>query len=319
MRDRPLLVGSLVVVLAAAGFGMLGVLARTAYAAGFEPFSFVAWRALFGTAVVVGFVLWRLRRGAPRVRLGALPRAQLAALGIAALTGLGLNLAMFFAFDLTTVALVLIGFYTYPAMVAAVATLRGHERLDGTRLAALGLASAGMLLVVAGGLDPAGGVVIHPLGMALAVTAAICQTVFVTVSRNGFPSIPVDQAMAWILAFTAVSAAITAVLAGQGSSLGVPVGAPDALAIAVFTGVVAAGIPSTLFLVGIRRIGGTRAGILMLLEPVVGVVLAAAVLQELLRPIQVAGGVAVLGAALLLQRSGGEPAEADAAAAVGTT
>lgn len=319
MRDRSFLTGSVAVIVAATGFGMLGVLARTAYDAGFEPFSFVAWRALFGTAVVAAFVAWRLRRGATRIRLSRLPRSQQVALGITALTGLGLNLAMFFAFDLTTVALVLLGFYTYPAMIAAVAAIRGQEPLDGTRLAALGLATVGMLLVVVGGLDPAGGIVLHPLGLALAVAAAICQTIFVVVSRNGFASVPVDQAMAWILAFTAVSAAVAALVAGQGASLGVPLGAPDALALAVFTGVVAAGIPSTLFLVGIRLIGGTRAGILMLLEPVVGVVLAAALLQELLLPIQVAGGMAVLGAALLLQRSGGAPAETDAAAAVGTT
>jgi drug/metabolite transporter (DMT)-like permease len=54
---------------------------------------------------------------------------------------------------------------------------------------------------------------------------------------------------------------------------------------------------------GIRAIGGTRAGILMLFEPLVGVTLAAALLQEALAPIQVVGGVAILAAALLLQRA----------------
>ena len=43
----------------------------------------------------------------------------------------------------------------------------------------------------------------------------------------------------------------------------------------LFTGLFAAAIPSILFLTGIRLIGGTRAGILMLFEPVVGVALAA--------------------------------------------
>ena len=41
----------------------------------------------------------------------------------------------------------------------------------------------------------------------------------------------------------------------------------------------------------------------MLFEPVVGVALAALLLDERLTPIQVAGGLAVLGAALILQRS----------------
>ena len=41
----------------------------------------------------------------------------------------------------------------------------------------------------------------------------------------------------------------------------------------------------------------------MLFEPVVGVALAAILLDEGLAPIQVAGGLAILGAALILQRS----------------
>ena len=45
-----------------------------------------------------------------------------------------------------------------------------------------------------------------------------------------------------------------------------------------WTGIFGAGIPTTLFLVGIRWIGGVRAGILALFEPVVGTLLAAALL-----------------------------------------
>jgi drug/metabolite transporter (DMT)-like permease len=41
----------------------------------------------------------------------------------------------------------------------------------------------------------------------------------------------------------------------------------------------------------------------MLIEPVVGVALAAVLLAEAIRPVQVLGGVAILGAALLVQRS----------------
>ena len=78
---------------------------------------------------------------------------------------------------------------------------------------------------------------------------------------------------------------------------------PSILPLLAFTGLFAAAIPSILFLTGIRRIGGTRAGILMLFEPVVGVALAAVLLDEHLSPIQVAGGLAVLGAALILQRA----------------
>ena len=57
-----------------------------------------------------------------------------------------------------------------------------------------------------------------------------------------------------------------------------------------------------------RLIGGMRTGILMLFEPVVAVTLAAILLHEAIRPVQVLGAVGVLGAAIVLRRSAsGEP------------
>jgi DME family drug/metabolite transporter len=309
VRDRPLLLGSLVVILAASGFGLLGPLARFAYEAGFAPLSFVAWRALFGfTVVAVVVAVLRATRGVPVVNPLRLGRADGLSLLVVGLAGLALNVAMFFAFDLATIALVLLAFYTYPALIAIVAVTLGHERLDAARWTALGLAVVGMVLVVAGGLGAApGAVAVQPLGIVLGLVAAVCQTVFVTVSRGRFPTVPSEQAMGWVLLVSAVPCFALAAIVGN--PLDVPFKSPDALRIVAVTGLVAAGIPSVLFLVGIRAIGGTRAGILMLFEPLVGVTLAALVLDEGLLPIQAAGGIAILVAAALLQR-GGRPDEA---------
>ncbi len=307
MRDQRLLVGSLTVIVAASGFGLLGPLARFAYDAGHEPLSFVAWRAAFGALVVAAYAIWRTRRGRPMVLPWRLPGGEAMALGVAILTGLLLNIGMFFAFERTTVALVLLGFYTYPAFVAVVATIRGHETLDGVRIGALGLSLGGMLLVVAGGLISASdteGLRFDAIGIALALLAAISQTVFITVSRTGYRSMPTEQAMGWILAVTAVVCAGLAVAFGGATALAQPLRGGDALGLSAVAGVLAAGIPSLLFLTGIRTIGGMRTGILMLFEPVVGVVLAAALLDEQIQPIQAVGGLAILAAAVLLQRSG---------------
>jgi drug/metabolite transporter (DMT)-like permease len=144
---------------------------------------------------------------------------------------------------------------------------------------------------------------VEPLGIGLALVAALAQVTFVTVSRSGYDSIPTEQAIGWILAATAVICVVLAVVTGGTTALLAPLRSNDALSLAVVAGVLAAGIPSVLFQTGIRSIGGTRTGILMLIEPVVGVALAAVLLAEAIRPIQVLGGVAVLGAALLVQRS----------------
>jgi DME family drug/metabolite transporter len=301
---HPPLIGFGIVIGAAALFGMLGPLSRFAYEAGMEPTAFVAWRALIGLLGTGAYVAWRVRRGGIRlVRLGQLSTRTRALLLSAAVAGFTLNLFMFIAFDRITVALALLGFYTYPAMVAVVNVMLGREGLDRTRAVALGLAILGMVAVVASQLDPAGGIRLDAIGIGLALGAAVSQTVFVVISRDGYSQVPTEQAMAVVLLVTVVGAAGLASLAGSPASLAYPFAAPDVLPLLLFTGIFAAAIPSLGFLTGIRAIGGTRAGILMLFEPVVGVALAAWLLGEALVPVQLVGAAAILAAALLLQRS----------------
>lgn len=296
--------GFAIVIGSAALFGMLGPLSRFAYDAGMEPPAFVAWRAMIGFLGLGAYVGWRVRRGATRlVRLGDLPvRARVAMLAAAA-AGTVLNLCMFIAFDRITIALALLGFYTYPALVAVANVALGRERLDGSRVLALALAITGMVLVVASQLDPATGIRLDVIGIALALGAAVSQTIFVILARDGYPEVPTEQAMTTVLLASGIGALAVALVAGGVASLAQPLATPDVLPLLAFTGIAAAAIPSLGFLTGIRLIGGTRAGILMLFEPVVGVALAAWLLSEALAPIQIVGAVAILGAALLLQRS----------------
>ena len=292
--------GSLVIVVAASGFGILGPLARFGYDAGLDPLSFVAWRATFAL-IVIGVVVAVLdRRGRPVIALWRLPPRDRWGILAVGLAGFALNVSMFVAFGLTSIAIALLAFYTYPSLVAVTAAALGHERLDSGRIAALVLALAGMVLVVGGSLGSSGAVSVHPLGVLLGLGAAVGQTAFVTISRSRFETLPPEQAMGWIIAITAVGCTIVALLAG--SPFGIVFRRTDALGLAVLGGVVGAGIPSVLFLIGIRAIGAVRAGILMLIEPLVGVSLAALLLHEGVAPVQVLGGAAILVAAVLVQR-----------------
>ena len=304
---HPPLIGFGIVIGAAALFGTLGPLSRFAYEAGMEPTAFVAWRAFIGLLATGAYVAWRVRRRATRlVRLRDLPARARALLLIAAVAGFTLNLCMFIAFDRITVALALLGFYTYPAMVAATNVVLGRERLDQTRAVALVLAILGMVAVVASQLDPAGGIRLDAIGIGLALGAAVSQTVFVVISRDGYSQVPTEQAMTIVMLVTVIGAIGLATLEGSAASIAYPLVAPDVVPLLLFTGIFAAAIPSLGFLTGIRTIGGTRAGILMLFEPVVGVALAAWLLGEALAPIQLVGAVAILAAAVLLQRSAGD-------------
>jgi drug/metabolite transporter (DMT)-like permease len=302
--ERPPVSGFLIVVVAASLFGMLGPLSRFAYDAGMQPLPFVAWRGGIGLLAAGSFVARRVARGAePLTRIRGLSTPERVTLLVAALLGFALNLAMFISFDLVTIALALLGFYTYPVIVAVVNAALGREAMDRSRVIALLLAVAGMVAVVAAQLDPTSGIKVDVLGLGLALVAAGCQAAFVIISRNGYPSVPSSQAMAVVLATTVVCAVIIAAITGTGAAFAYPLTDPSILPLLAFTGLFAAAIPSILFLAGIRRIGGTRAGILMLFEPVVGVALAAVLLDEALAPVQIVGGLAILGAAVILQRS----------------
>ncbi|MBI3751446.1 MAG: DMT family transporter [Chloroflexi bacterium] len=297
----------LTVVVAASLFGTLGTLSRTAYDTGLTPFSWVTWRAAVGAIALWLVIASRRGRGSMLAGLrGAPPRAR-AWLGLATLGAACLNLAMFVAFQRTAIALALLAFYTYPAMVAAASVALGHERLDRTRVLALALAIGGMVAVVAGGLQGGAGAHLDALGIGLALVAAGCQTTFVVASR-GYASIRTEEAMGTILVGSALIALVVAVVADGPAALGRPLGDPGLLGLLLGVGLFTAALPSFLFLSGIRRLGPVRAGVLMLFEPVVGVALAAAVLHEGVAPLQVAGGVTILVAAILVQRRAAAPA-----------
>jgi len=299
--SRPAWLGALVVLSAASMFGFLGTSSRVAYEAGVQPFAFVAWRAgvgALGIALVVAAVLGpRAAAASLRVPLPAVRRALL----VGTVFGAGVNVAMFLAFDRTTVALALLGFYTYPAMVATVSGLLGREPLDLARVVALALALTGMVAVVVGGLEAADAVRIDALGIGLGLAAAGFQTGFVLTSR-GFASVRTDVAMGVVLAGSAAVAAAASVATGGLQALTMPFASPSVIVLLVAVGLFAAAVPSVLFLTGIRWIGGVRTGILMLFEPVVGVGLAALLLGEGLTALQAAGGATILLAALIVQR-----------------
>lgn len=299
--DRSGWAGTLIVLVSASLFATLGVLSRTAYDEGISPFAFVTWRAGVGALGLWTAILLLRGRGRPIVAWRALPGPARRGLGVAVLVGTALNLLIFLAFDRTTIALALLGFYTYPAIVAAASILLGRERLDRARFAALLLALAGMVAVVLGGLEPEVAVRLDALGIGAALGAAACQAVFVLLSRS-YASVPTDQAMATILAGTGLVAAGVTLITEGPAGLALPFGSVPLLGLLLVTGIFAASVPSFLFLTGIRRIGGVRTGIVMLAEPVVGVGLAALLLAEGVAPLQVLGGITILGAALLVQR-----------------
>jgi drug/metabolite transporter (DMT)-like permease len=302
--------GTLLVAVGAALFGTLSYLARNASAAGLDALPFVAWRALIGTATlfVLGLAFARRAGGGrrwPDIRI--LPRDRRRALVLVAAAGAVLNIAMFAAILRTAIAVALISFYTFPAIVTLAAVPLFGERLDRTRLGALLLSVTGLALVVLSPvLFPVAGsgganIVVDPVGVALALVAAVCQAFFILVSARGWKPMATLHVSTFVVSGAAVAAIPLALLAGQGAALTLPLHDATPWPWILAAGITGAAVPTTIFIAGIGMIGASRAAILMTIEPLVGVSSAALLLGEQPTVLQLVGGAAVLVAAAILQ------------------
>ncbi len=305
MNGRADKVGVAMVALAATGFGLNGVLARGAEELGFNGASFAFWRS-FGsvaaliTLLVVGVLIGRL----PTVSLRSISRLEWLQLVAMGLFVAGTTLGLFLSFERTTIALALIVFYTYPILVAGAAVRLYGEPLGPRRLGAILLASLGMVLVVLGpGATSSTGVDL--LGVLLALVAAACQTAYALVASRGFASVPSFQAATLLRWFSLLAYLILLVpllvLVGDSERLLGPLDGVDAWLLIIVAGVFSAALPTAGLVAGYRRVGPTRGAILMLLEPLTGVILAGLLLAERPAPIQLLGGLLVLAGASLVQ------------------
>ncbi len=296
------MLGSLLVAVAASLFGMLGYVSRMADAEGVGAFAFVFWRGALATALLVAitlaaFAIGRARLPDPRM-LGSRQRV---ALFVACLAGALLNIAMFVAFLRTEIAVVLISFYTFPALVTIAAVRLYGERLDLIRGGALILASAGLALVLLGPALETGQLDVDPIGVGLALFAAVCQATFILITARGFAPFQSLHVATYVIAAAALLALPLALFVGDAAALFRPLADQRAWVWLLAGGITGAAIPTTALLVGMRLIGPTRTAILMTFEPVVGVALAGLLLAETPVPLQLAGGAAVLVAAAILQ------------------
>jgi drug/metabolite transporter (DMT)-like permease len=289
--------GVLRVLIAASALGTLGPVAGLAYDAGAQPATFSALRAAVGAAVL-GLLL--ITGGQPRVRLATLPRRQLAMLALAVAVNGVMNLMLFLAFGAMTVALVMVIFFTYPVQVALMAVALRRERLTRRRVAALALAASGLALVLGSRLGPDTQATLA--GVLLASGAAVCHAVYLIAVRDGFPRVPPVQATSLVLAGGVVVSGTAAIIAGGPGLVGPWASSPVAWAAILFAGTMGAAFPKVWVMAGVRAIGSTRAAVLMLMEPVTAVVVAAVVLAQSPTPTEVLGGGAVLLAVLVVQR-----------------
>jgi DME family drug/metabolite transporter len=289
--------GALKVFTAAAALGTLGPVAGLAYQEGVTPPAFSALRAAIGAGILGALVLTRRQ---PSIRLSSLAPRERTLLALAVAVNGVMNLVLFLAFGAMTVALVMVIFYTYPVLVAAGSVALGRERLTPARIAALAVAGVGLALILGSQVGPEAHATVA--GLALAGVAAVCHAVYLIVVRDGFSSVPSVQATSLVLAGGLVISGAAALLVSGSGVVGAWVQSPVAWAAILFAGTFGAALPKVWVISGVRVIGSTRAAVLMLMEPVVAVVVAALALGQGMTAPELLGGAAILLAVLIVQR-----------------
>lgn len=281
--------GALLILASAVGFGAMAIFARVVYDDGGEVLA-VVWMRFVIAAVLLHAVL-RLRR----LRL---PRGR-TLLALAALGGIGYvgqSMSYFTALTFAPAGVVALLLYLYPVFVTVLATAAGRDRWTRGRVAALALATLGTALTIgptAVAWDPRTAV-----GMGLAVLAAAIYSGYILLSEG--PTSRAGALPSTTVVVTAAAVVLTVPALATGSALPATTGGWLALAaIAVLSTVVAI----IAFFAGLARLGPSTAATLSTLEPVVTVVLAALVLAEAFTPVQLVGGVLILGAVVLLVRA----------------
>jgi drug/metabolite transporter (DMT)-like permease len=312
-RISPNLLGAVLIVVAASSFGVLGPIAQIADGAGVSSLALVTWRAGVGAIVVLAFVAARAAAGS---RLWSpwreLPLRDRLLISLAAPTNAALNLGMFIAFLRIGIALALLIFYIYPALVALASVIWFGERLDRLRWAALGISMTGVVLVIAGAGELGS---LDALGIGLAFIGALAQTFYALAAHHGFRAVPGTQAAVVTMGGAALVYLAVALLIGRLPEMGQPLDSVAALWPVLVAGVLGAGLATVCFIGGIRLLGAPRATVLSTLEPVVGVALAAVLFGTLPTPLQFVGGALIIAAGIVLQlRPSGEIAEHEAIA-----
>ena len=300
MNDNKL--GSILVLVAAASLGTLGVLGKIAYGEGLTIATVLALRFTIGSAAffsILGITeTWKRATCTKRdsIQPLAILRGRKLYIGIALGTlGYGVMSGLFFwGLRYMSPGMVAIAFYTYPIFVILISSAVLREKITKYTVIALLLAFCGVTLIT--GLDRANA---DPRGVMIVLASALIFAAYVTVSRAVLAEVDARVLTAHVLP----SAAFTFIIYGSlTSQLSFPSTMNGWIA-GILLGVVATAIPVFAFLAGLSRIRATHASILMTFEPVVAVLLASALLRDPISWVTVVGGSLVLAATVLIHRA----------------
>jgi DME family drug/metabolite transporter len=239
-----------------------------------------------------------IARGARVLRVPAADLGRLALLGILGLAAS--NYTYYLAIQRTNIATAITIQYTAPVWVLLYVVVVGWQMPSLQRMIAAALAVVGIGLVI--GAFQRGGLRLDFIGVVASLAAAFAFA-FYSIAGHGL----VARYDHWIVL-------LYGTLAGSGFWL--VVNPPSKIFAAGYSmsqwifllvfSLVSMLVPYSFYFAGLRYLEPSRAVIVSCLEPVFAIVIAAAVLGEMMRPLQVIGIVVVLSAIVMVQLPDGK-------------
>jgi drug/metabolite transporter (DMT)-like permease len=231
-------------------------------------------------------------------------------------TALGVLLAVHFAclygaFTETSVASAVLVTFSAPIMIALLAPALLRERVSRVTVVALAISAAGVAGISLAGGD--GGGSVRAAGIALALGAAVTYALIIVLLKRWTADVNPLTVVIW----QGLAAAV--VLSPAALAGGYSLGARE-LGYLALLGVAITGVTGVVYVLALRVIPATTAGILGYLEPLSAVVLAAVFLDEEPTAWVAAGGAAIVvaGLVVILEDPGGDAEPVAPVAAVPT-
>ena len=268
--------GVLLVLFATVLWSLAGLFARLL--AHLDVWTVMGWRALLGAASIatVGLIEWRSGRLLNPFGFGALSPvvALLAMIAISAYTA---------ALMTTTVADVMVIYATLPFVAAAIGFLVNGERVSARTLLASGLALAGIIIIAASGLGSG-----RLLGQAVSMLMTLAFGAMIVLQRR--------RPGASMIAVNCLGALGSGIF-GLANSPFEPISLTDFAILFVF-GLTTIGLAFVLFMEGAKLIPSAEAGLISLLDVVLGPIWVFIAFGENPGLATILGGAIVLAAAV---------------------
>jgi drug/metabolite transporter (DMT)-like permease len=282
--------GYLYVSLAAVLFAISGTSSKFLFNSGITPYQLIQMRT---TVAFTGLLIWLCLKHPAFLKISITDLAYFLALGV-----LGIGAAQFlylFAISKINVAAAILLHYTGPVFVALYVVFLQRRKIGIVSILSIFGTLAGCFLVV--GAYNLEILALNRIGIISGLLAAVAFAIYSVLSEHGMRKYTPWTVLLYGMLFAAI----------MWNVLHPPLEAllhrysPVQWGWIFFIGICGTIFPFGLYFEGIKRIRSTHASITATLEPISAGVIATIFLGEVMAPLQIMGGLIVIGSIILLQ------------------